>query len=52
MAAKGESAIVNTASVAGLGALMRPVDYAENRAILEGFSSYVASKYEIVGLTK
>lgn len=52
MAAQGRGAIVNTASVAGLGALMRPVDYADNRAMLEGVSSYVASKHGVVGLTK
>ncbi len=52
MAAQGKGAIVNTASVAGLGALMRPVDYADNRAMLEGVSSYVASKHGVVGLTK
>ena len=52
MAAQGKGAIVNTASVAGLGALMRPVDYADNRAMLEGVTSYVASKHGVVGLTK
>ena len=52
MAAQGKGASVNTASVAGLGALMRPVDYADNRALLEGVSSYVASKHGVIGLTK
>ena len=52
MATQGKGAIVNTASVAGLGALMRPVDYADNRVMLEGVSSYVASKHGVVGLTK
>ena len=52
MEAQGKGAIVNTASVAGLGALMRPVDYADNRALLEGVSSYVASKHGVIGLTK
>ena len=31
---------------------MRPVDYADNRALLEGVSSYVASKHGVIGLTK
>ena len=52
MAAQGKGTIVNTSSVAGLGALMRPVDYANNRTMLEGVSSYVASKHGVVGLTK
>ena len=52
MAAQGKGAIVNTASVAGLGALMRPADYADNRVLLEGVSSYVASKHGVIGLTK
>ena len=52
MAAQGKGTIVNTSSVAGLGALMRPVDYADNRTMLEGVSSYVASKHGVVGLTK
>ena len=52
MAAQGGGAIVNTASVAGLGALMRPVEYHDDRPSLEAVSSYVASKHGVVGLTR
>ena len=52
MAAQGKGAVVNIASVAGLGALMRPGGYADYPAVLEGVSSYVASKHGVVGLTK
>ena len=52
MAAQGGGAVVNTASVAGIGALMRPVDYHDVRPALEGVSAYVASKHGVVGLTK
>lgn len=52
MAAQGGGAIVNTASVAGLGALMRPVDYHDDPAAVEAVSAYVASKHGVVGLTK
>ena len=52
MAAQGKGAVVNIASVAGLGALMRPGGYADHPAVLEGVSSYVASKHGVVGLTK
>ena len=52
MAAQGGGSIVNTASVAGLGALMRPVDYHDDRAAVESVSAYVASKHGVVGLTK
>lgn len=52
MAEQGGGAIVNTASVAGLGALMRPVEYHDDPVALEAVSSYVASKHGVVGLTK
>lgn len=52
MAAQGGGAIVNTASVAGLGALMRPVEYHDDPAAVEAVSAYVASKHGVVGLTK
>ena len=52
MAAQGGGAIVNTASVAGLGALMRPVEYHDDPGAIEAVSSYVASKHGVVGLTK
>lgn len=52
MADQGGGAIVNTASVAGLGALMRPVEYHDDRAAIESVSAYVASKHGVVGLTK
>lgn len=52
MAAQGGGAIVNTASVAGLNALMRPFDYHDDPAAVESVSAYVASKHGVVGLTK
>lgn len=52
MAGQGGGAIVNTASVAGLGALMRPVEYHDDRAAIASVSAYVASKHGVVGLTK
>ena len=52
MADQGGGAIVNTASVAGLGALMRPVEYHDDPAAIESVSAYVASKHGVVGLTK
>ena len=53
MAEQGGGAVVNTASVAGLGALMRQqVDYHNDPAALEGVSAYVASKHGVVGLTR
>ncbi|MGI9409193.1 MAG: SDR family NAD(P)-dependent oxidoreductase [Hyphomicrobiaceae bacterium] len=52
MASQGGGAVVNTASVAGLNALMRPYEYHDNRPVLESASAYVASKHGVVGLTK
>ena len=52
MAEQGGGAIVNTASVAGLNALMRPVEYHDDPAAVEAVSAYVASKHGVVGLTK
>ena len=52
MAEQGGGAVVNTASVAGLGALMRPVEYHNDRPVLEAVSSYVAAKHGVVGLTR
>lgn len=53
MAEQGRGAVVNTASVAGLGALMRQqVNYHNDPAAVEGVSAYVASKHGVVGLTK
>jgi NAD(P)-dependent dehydrogenase (short-subunit alcohol dehydrogenase family) len=53
MAEQGGGAVINTASVAGLGALMRQqVDYHNDPAAVGGVSAYVASKHGVVGLTK
>lgn len=52
MAAQGGGAIVNTASVAGLNALVRPVDYHDEPAAVESISAYVAAKHGVVGLTR
>ncbi len=52
MAGQGGGAIVNTASVAGLLALMRPFEYHDDPATIESASAYVASKHGVVGLTK
>lgn len=52
MAEQGGGAIVNTASIAGLGALLRPEDYHDEPAVTEALSSYVASKHDVVGLTR
>ena len=52
MACQGGGAIVNTASVAGLGALMRTFEYHDDPAAIEAASAYVASKHGVVGLTK
>ncbi|MED5572724.1 MAG: SDR family NAD(P)-dependent oxidoreductase [Pseudomonadota bacterium] len=53
MAEQGGGAVVNTASVAGLGALMRQqVAYHKDPAAVTGVASYVAAKHGVVGLTK
>lgn len=53
MAEQGSGAVVNTASIAGIGALMRQqVDYHNDPAAVEGVSAYVAAKHGVVGLTK
>ena len=52
MAAQGGGAIVNTASIAGLGALMRPMEYHDDPVAVESASAYVAAKHGVVGLTK
>jgi len=52
MAAQGGGAIVNTASVAGLTALMRPMEYHDDPAAVESASAYVAAKHGVVGLTR
>ncbi|MCB9930338.1 MAG: SDR family NAD(P)-dependent oxidoreductase [Alphaproteobacteria bacterium] len=52
MAAQGGGAVVNTASVAGLAALV-PVlaEHTDPRSV-ERLSAYVATKHGVVGLTK
>ena len=52
LAAGGGGAVVNTASIAGLNALVRPTQYDEDPALLEGISAYVAAKHGVVGLTR
>ena len=53
MAEHGGGAVVNTASVAGLGALMRQQNaYHKDLAAVTGVASYVAAKHGVVGLTK
>jgi NAD(P)-dependent dehydrogenase (short-subunit alcohol dehydrogenase family) len=52
MAEQGSGAIVNTASIAGLGGLMWAEDYHENTKLAGSLSAYVASKHGVVGLTK
>ena len=53
MAENGGGAVVNTASVAGLGALMRQQkNYHKDLAAVTGVASYVAAKHGVVGLTK
>ena len=52
MAARGGGAIVNTASIAGLNALVRRTDYQDDEQVLEGVNAYVAAKHGVVGLTK
>ena len=52
MAASGGGAIVNTASIAGLNALVRPDSFADDPAMLESVSAYVGAKHGVVGITK
>ena len=52
MVEQGGGAIVNTASIAGIGALMRQVEYHDDMGAVESISAYVASKHGVVGLTK
>ncbi|MCH9675703.1 MAG: SDR family oxidoreductase [Gammaproteobacteria bacterium] len=52
IADNGGGAVVNTASVAGLGGLVRPSAYEDDPGQLEGISAYVAAKHGVVGLTK
>jgi len=52
MAASGGGAIVNTASIAGLNALVRPNSFADDPAMLESVSAYVGAKHGVVGITK
>ena len=52
MAASGGGAIVNTASIAGLNALVRPNKLADDPAMLESVSAYVGAKHGVVGITK
>ena len=52
MAESGGGAIVNTASIAGLGGLVRPTSFHDQPAMIEGVSAYVAAKHGVVGLTR
>jgi NAD(P)-dependent dehydrogenase (short-subunit alcohol dehydrogenase family) len=52
LAESGGGAVVNTASIAGLNALVRPAQYDEDPTLLEGISAYVAAKHGVVGLTR
>ncbi|NKC14668.1 MAG: SDR family oxidoreductase [Gammaproteobacteria bacterium] len=52
LAASGGGAVVNTASIAGLGALVRPGSYTGGPGKLEGVNAYVAAKHGVVGLTR
>jgi NAD(P)-dependent dehydrogenase (short-subunit alcohol dehydrogenase family) len=52
MARQGSGAVVNTASVAGLGGLMWANDYHENTELVGALGAYVASKHGVVGLTR
>ncbi|MBO89658.1 MAG: short-chain dehydrogenase [Rickettsiales bacterium] len=53
IAEHGGGAVVNTASVAGLGALMRQQsNYHKDLAAVTGVASYVAAKHGVIGLTK
>ena len=52
MAANGGGAIVNTASIAGLNALVRAPSWENTPDRLEGVNAYVAAKHGVVGITK
>ena len=52
MAQRGSGAIVNTASIAGLGALVRPANTDPPITELQGINAYVAAKHGVVGLTR
>ena len=52
MAANGGGAVVNTASIAGLNALVRAQSWEETADSLAGVNAYVASKHGVVGITK
>jgi NAD(P)-dependent dehydrogenase (short-subunit alcohol dehydrogenase family) len=52
MAEQGGGAVVNTSSIAGLVALMRPMEYHDDPAMVESASAYVAAKHGVVGLTR
>ncbi|MEM7251505.1 MAG: SDR family NAD(P)-dependent oxidoreductase [Pseudomonadota bacterium] len=52
MAESGGGAVVNTASIAGLGGLVRPGPFHEDPEQLEGIGAYVAAKHGVVGLTR
>lgn len=52
MARQGGGAVVNTSSIAGLGAVSWHSDYHENTELVGSLSAYAASKHGIIGLTK
>lgn len=52
MARQGGGAVLNTSSIAGLGAVSWADEYHENEGILGSLSAYTASKHGIIGLTK
>ncbi|MFD1193057.1 SDR family NAD(P)-dependent oxidoreductase [Seohaeicola saemankumensis] len=52
MARQGGGAVVNTASIAGLGGLMWTEDYHDNIDLVGSLSAYVASKHGVVGMTR
>jgi len=52
LADRGGGAVVNTASIAGLNGLVRPLPLVDTPVVLEGVSAYVAAKHGVVGLTR
>ncbi len=52
MARQGGGAVVNTSSIAGVGAVSWAAEYHENTDLLGSLSAYTASKHGIIGLTK